>query len=204
MKILKIAVTGSAGSGKSLVCGRFKQMGIVCLDCDHIARQVVEPGMSGFVKIVELFGETVVREDGRLDRKELRSIIVSQPDMRKKMEDALHPRILGEMANQMEGARLEGERTIVVEVPLLFELGMEDQFDVTLAVKADDTDLVSRICHRDGVTKKDAQRMLDLQMSQENKAKKADHVIVNTGLESELFDSVDNIFEKIQKEFLTT
>ena len=58
--ILKIGVTGSAGSGKSLVCQRFEKIGLVTLDCDIIARQVVEPGEKGLEKLVELFGHKII------------------------------------------------------------------------------------------------------------------------------------------------
>jgi dephospho-CoA kinase len=204
MKILKIAVTGSAGSGKSLVCQRFGQIGLGTLDCDRIARQVVEPGTPGFDRIVELFGTGVVGTDGSLDRAGLRTIIMNDPGLRKKMENILHPLIKIKMLDQME---FEGGRSlkkaVAVEVPLLFETGMETLFDVCIVVTADDPDLVKRIVGRDRVTRVDAQKMLDLQMSQQEKMDRADHVIINRGTSSELFDSVDDLFDKIQKEFLT-
>lgn len=203
MKILRIAVTGSAGSGKSLVCQRFKEIGLVTLDCDVIARHVVEPGEEAFEKIVELFGQKVVRREGTLDRATLRNIIVNDVLLRQKMENILHPQIIKEMVFQIENAEAEDKKAVVVEVPLLFELGMEEQFDVTIAVMAKDMDLIKRISDRDNVTKKDAQKILDLQLSQEDKMTRADHVILNEGKRSELFESVDNLFKKIQKEFLT-
>ncbi len=204
MKNLRIAVTGSAGSGKSLVCQRFKAIGLVTLDCDVIARQIVEPGMPGFEKIVELFGQKVVGKQGILDRSKLRNIIVNNSSLRQKMENILHPQIIKEMVFQIENTELRDKNAVVVEVPLLFELGMEKQFDVTIAVAAQDMDLVKRISDRDNVGEKDAQKILDLQMSQQDKMARADYVIFNKGTRSELFDSVDNLFNKIQKEFLTT
>lgn len=204
MKILRIAVTGSAGSGKSLVCQRFKTIGLVTLDCDVIARQVVEPGMPGFEKIVEVFGQSVVQKQGTLDRTRLRNIIVDDAILRKKMEDILHPQILNEMVLQIENAMYKDKKAVAVEVPLLFELGMEKQFDVTIVVVAQDMDLVKRISKRDKVSKANAQKMLDLQMVQEDKMAMADHVVINKGTMAELFESVDNLFDKIQKEFLTT
>lgn len=204
MKNLRIAVTGSAGSGKSLVCQRFKEIGMVTLDCDIIARQIVEPGMPGFEKIIELFGQEVVGKQGTLDRAKLRNIIVNDSLLRQKVEDILHPQIIKEMIFQIENAEVEDKNAVVVEVPLLFELGMEKQFDVTIAVTAQDMDLIKRISDRDNVAKKDARKILDLQMSQEDKMTRADYVIFNKGSRSELFDSVDNLFNKIQKEFLTT
>jgi len=204
MKILRIAVTGSAGSGKSLVCQRFKTLGLVTLDCDVIARQIVEPGMPGFKKIVEVFGRSIVQKDGTLDRTRLRNVIVDDAILRKKVEDILHPQILREMVLQIENAVYKGKKAVAVEVPLLFELGMNEQFDVTIAVVAQDIDLVKRISKRDEVSNKNAQKMLNLQMAQEDKMAMADHVVINKGTMAELFESVDKLFDKIEKEFLTT
>ena len=204
MKILKIAVTGSAGSGKSLVCQRFKTLGLVTLDCDVIARQVVEPGMPGFKKIVEVFGRSIVQKDGTLDRTRLRNVIVDDAVLRKKVEDILHPQILRQMVLQIENAVYKGKKAVAVEVPLLFELGMNKQFDVTIAVVAQDIDLVKRISKRDEVSNKNAQKMLNLQMVQEDKMAMADHVVINKGTMAELFESVDKLFDKIEKEFLTS
>ena len=204
MKVLKIAVTGSAGSGKSLVCRRLAQIGVVTLDCDKIARQVVEPGTPGFDKVVELFGRTVVGKQGTLDRAKLRNRIVRDPRMRKRLEGILHPQIMKEMLVQMETAVYEAKKMVAVEVPLLFETGMDRLFDLTIVVMADEHDLITRISERDTVTQTDAQKMLDLQMSQQEKRQRADHVIINRGTMPELFDSVDDLFDRIQKEFLTT
>ena len=202
-KILKIAVTGSAGSGKSFVCNCFKTIGLVTLDCDVIARQVVEPGTTGFEEVVALFGQKVVNQQGSLDRARLRSIIIDNPGLRKKMENLLHPLINKEMVFQMENAEYKEKKAVAVEVPLLFECGLKEYFDTTITVISEDRDLVERICKRDSVKKRDALKMLDLQMSQQDKISMADHVIINKGDKSELFESVEYLFNKIQKEFLT-
>jgi len=203
MKILKIAVTGSAGSGKSLVCKRLKEIGLVTLDCDRIARQVVEPGEQGLKDIVQLLGRGVLSNTGGLDRPKLRNLILNDPDMRKKVEDLLHPKILEQMMIQISTAYYKDIKAVAVEVPLLFESGMDQFFDVTIAVVAKDQDLVKRITERDQVKESEAKKMLCLQMSQEEKTARADHIIFNSGTSAELFESVDNLFDNIQKEFLT-
>jgi dephospho-CoA kinase len=199
--ILKIAVTGSAGSGKSLVCQHFKTIGLVVLDCDVIAREVVEAGTVGFEKIIELFGQKIVDKNGMLDRAALRKIIIDNSIMRKKLETVLHPLINKEMVSQMENVEYKNKQAVAVEVPLLFELGMQHSFDATIAVVAEDMDLVKRICNRDNVNKQDALKMLNLQMSQKEKQKRADYTIVNKGDMSKVFKSVNNLFNIIQKEF---
>lgn len=202
--MIKIAVTGSAGSGKSQVCTCFEKLGLAVMDCDQISRDVVEPGETGFIKVVELFGRNVVQQDGTLDRAALRTRIVNNPDLRKKMEGILHPLILDEMIVKMNTAREKGFAAVVAEVPLLFESGMDRFFDVTIAVVGDWMKLAQRISERDGVAVEDALKMLDVQMPQDEKIKKADYVVENRGSLPELFESVGNLYEKIEKEFLTT
>ncbi len=174
------------------------------MDCDVIARQVVEPGEQGFVKVVELFGANVVQKDGTLDRAKLRTLIINDPDSRRQMEAILHPQILNRMMAQIQACRKKGFRMVVVEVPLLFESGMDQFFNVTIAVVGGDADLARRIAARDGVTVRQAKKMLSLQMPQAEKMKKADHVIENKASLTELFESVANLYGKFEKEFLTT
>jgi dephospho-CoA kinase len=202
--IVKIGITGSAGSGKSLVCSRLRQKGIVTLDCDQIARQVVEPGTQGFKKIAAQFRPEVAGKDGRLDRAVLRRMIINEPELKKKLENIVHPLVLEEMIFQMDNAECTSLPVVAVEVPLLFESGMDAYFDVTLAVVSEKDELVNRICERDGVNACDAMKMLGIQMSQKKKTALADHVIINTGTVPELFESVDYFLNKIKKEFLTT
>lgn len=203
MKILRIGVTGSAGSGKSLVCQGFKTLGLVTLDCDRIARQVVEPGQKAYAEVVACFGPGVVLEDASLDRAKLRNLMVNQPDLRKQLEGLLHPCILEEMVRQMETAVYGKEKACAVEVPLLFELGMEKKFDVTVVVVTGESSLLERISRRDKVDLDSAEKMLGLQMSQSEKMKRANHVIQNKGTPQELFESVERLYTQIKKEFLT-
>ena len=204
MEIVKVAITGSAGSGKSHVCKGFETLGAAVMDCDRIARDVVAPGTPGFKQVVALFGREVVQKDGTLDRAALRRLIINHRNLKDRMEGILHPLILDEMISRMETARQNGFKVVAAEVPLLFETGMDRFFDVTVVVLADTADLSRRISERDGVSFEDARKMLDLQMPQAEKRKKADHVIENRAGLAELFDLVANIYEKIEKEFLTT
>ncbi len=201
--ILKIGVTGSAGSGKSLVCQAFKQLGLVTLDCDRIARQVVEPGQKAYNKVVSIFGTDVVAGDNGLDRAKLRKIIVNHPDLRKQLEGVLHPIIIEEMVRQMETADYQSQSACAVEVPLLFELGMEAYFDVIVAVATEETDLIERICARDNVDEDAAKKMLALQMNQDEKIKRADYVIYNQGRADYVFSAVSSLYEKLVKQRLT-
>ena len=115
-----------------------------------------------------------------------------------------NPLILEEMKIQMLAAQKKGFKAVAVEVPLLFESGMDKIFDTAVAVVGSQEDLVKRISSRDHVDPEDAEKMIKLQMSQEDKIKRADYVIENKGSLAELFESVEYLYRKIVKEFLTT
>jgi dephospho-CoA kinase len=201
--ILKIGVTGSAGSGKSMVCQGFKRLGLVTFDCDVIARQVVEPGQKAYAKVIALFGSEVVKPDKTLDRELMRNMVVQRPDLRRQLEGLLHPLIIEKMVLDMKTAVYDREPACAVEVPLLFELKMGNKFDVTVVVVAGQSVLSERIAKRDKVSLASAVKLLDLQMAQSEKIIQADHVIENLGNPGELFESVEKLYFKIKKEFLT-
>jgi len=202
--IVKIAVTGSAGSGKSLVLKAFSSLGLVTMDCDRIARQVVAPGHEGYTGVVRLFGQQVVRSDNTLDRAKMRRLMVDRPDLRTQLEALLHPLIFKALFRQMADADYGPEKACAAEVPLLFETNMQKKFDAVLVVTAPDDMLAQRVAERDGVEFADARKMLSLQMKQEKKIALSDYVIHNHGKPGEVFESVANLYAEIKKEFLTT
>ncbi len=201
--MLKIGVTGSAGSGKSLVCEGFRRIGLVTLDCDEIARQVVEPGRAAYDLVVKAFGSKVVAPDGTLDRPALRHMIVATKGSREKLESILHPVIISETVRLMDEAVHSKQKSCAVEVPLLFELGMENLFDVVVVVTASDSTLVDRISCRDGVDRESAQKLLAIQMPQSEKIQKADYVIENRGEPGAVFKSVNVLYRKLVNQRLT-
>ncbi|MCK5310857.1 MAG: dephospho-CoA kinase [Desulfobacteraceae bacterium] len=203
MSIFKIAVTGSAGSGKSLVCSCFAELGLKTIDCDQIAREVVKPGMQAYNDIVDFFGREILLSDDSLDRLKLRKIISSNEKMRHGLEDIMHPAILNSLFLKIKKAQAEGKNSVIVEIPLLFELNLTDKFDFIITVAGKEDDLVERIIKRDNVSKKDAQDILTIQLSQKEKVERSDFVIRNTSGINELEASVDMLYQKIKKEYLT-
>jgi dephospho-CoA kinase len=203
MSIFKIAVTGSAGSGKSLVCKNFIELGLTGFDCDQIAREVVEPGMQAYNEIVDLFGQKIVAKDKSLNRPALRKIIANNDKLRKSLEDIIHPAILNNLFFKIDKTEARGEKIVVVEIPLLFELGLKDRFDYIVTVAGDEEDLIARIMNRDNVSTQDAKDILNIQFSQKEKIEESDHVIWNTAGASDVKGAVDRLYQKIQKEYLT-
>ncbi len=203
MSIFKIAVTGSAGSGKSIVCKRFIELGLIIFDCDKIARQVVEPGEQACKDIIKFFGKGVSFSDNSLNRPELRKIISQDVKKRKTLESIVHPAIFKKLFSEIEKIESKGVQSVVVEVPLLFESNIETKFNYIITVAGHNEELVTRIMKRDLVSQKEAKNILKIQLSQKEKIERSDSVIWNISGIDELQSSVDLLFKKIKKEYLT-
>ncbi len=194
---LTVAVTGSAGSGKSFVCGQLARKGGELIDADQVARDVVKPGTEGLGKIVDYFGKSVLTGDGILDRAALRRRIVSNARERRALEAMLHPVIITEMEARIKAAHDAGHALVVAEVPLLFELDMASKFDKVVLVKADRDVKITRLIKRDHVSRADAKRLLNIQIQDDEKEKQSDFVIENNGSKDELIKNVDRLYEMI-------
>lgn len=199
MSTVKIAVTGGAGSGKTCVCKRFEELGLKVVSSDVLARDVVVPGSAAYGEIVRYFGERVLKKDGNLNRRLLRRIIVQDAAARKSLESFIHPEIIKRIGFEVAAAEKEGLSAVVVEVPLLFELGMQDEFDHVVVVSTDSETRIRRLMNRDHISREEAQALLDVQMPDEEKTKRTNFVIRNNGSLGAMIRSVDRFYEKLCK-----
>ncbi len=198
-KILKIAVTGGAGSGKTSVCSRLKELGVKVISADEMAREAVVPGSEALKKIIRFFGEKVVLPDGTLNRKVMRQIITGNNDARVTLERFLHDEITKLVHKNVVGAEKEGCLIVVIEVPLLFELDIKDEYDWVVFVSADKEIRVKRLMERDGTSRDSAQNLINVQIPDEEKVGRADYVVQNEGTMEQLLESVDVLFENLTK-----
>jgi dephospho-CoA kinase len=196
-KILKVAVTGGAGSGKTSVCKRLKELGVKVISADELAREAVAPGSTAFKKIVHYFGKTVLLSDGTLNRKKLRRMITDDDDARLAMERFIHHEIEKLILKNVVCAEKEGCRMVVIEVPLLFELGMKEKFDWVVVVSTDKELRVKRLMARDQTSRDEAMGLIDVQMPEKEKIDRADYVVRNEGSMEKLVESVDILFNNL-------
>jgi dephospho-CoA kinase len=197
--ILKVAVTGCAASGKTSVCQRLAELGARVISADVLARQAVEPGSAAFKNIIDHFGQGVLTPEGVLDRKMLRRIVFENDKARKTLEQFVHPEVIRLMRTEMNKAEKEGEWIIVVEVPLLFESGLEDLFDVTVNVSVPHELQIQRLMERDKVPINEARALLKTQMPDHEKSKYASAVLKNTGSIEQMKKSVDIFYDNFSK-----
>ncbi|RJR50174.1 MAG: dephospho-CoA kinase [Desulfobacteraceae bacterium] len=196
-----IAVTGGIASGKSTVSRMLEQMGAPLIDLDVLARHVVEPGKHAWKEIVDYFGEGVLLQDGRIDRKKLSNIVFRDQEKRKKLESLTHPRILDEMYRQVdEIASRDPNAIIQVGIPLLFELNLQYRFHKTLLVYARREVQQKRLMERDGISESSADDILDSQMPIDEKFDRADFVIRNEGTVEETREQVEALWIQLKEE----
>lgn len=176
---MRIGLTGTIGSGKSLVADTLEDLGAVVIDTDQVARDVVMPGTPGLRAIVDAWGEQVLQPDGTLDRQKLADIVFVDDAQRQKLNGILHPLIGQETARRMASA--PPDRHIVLAVPLLFESGFDKLVQSTWTVAADEKILVQRIIARDRVSEEHALQRIRSQMPQKDKIERSNVVIYNNG-----------------------
>lgn len=195
-KIKKVAVTGGAGSGKTIVCSRFQELGLRVINFDTLAREVVSPDSTAYKKIINFFGKKVLNDDATLNRRMIRRMIIHDEALRKALEQFTHPEIIKLMKSQITAAEKDANFVVVAEVPLLFEFDMESWFDEIILVTAKRELRIKRLMDRDYISRSDAQNLLNIQMADEEKVGHADFVLQNNGSVKQLINSVDVLCKK--------
>ncbi len=179
---MKIAVTGGIATGKSTVSKLLATcLKTSALNADLICRDLMNKGQPGWHGIYQTWGERFMDAEGRIERRLLRETIFAEKTIRLELERILHPLVRAEIGKSVLEKMITGE-DLLVEVPLLFEVGWQGDFDWIVTVFATEITCVQRIISRDKVTEPDARSILAAQMPVGCKALLADSVIDNSGL----------------------
>ncbi len=195
MKI--IALTGGIGTGKSTVSNLFKEKGVTVVDLDQLVRDLQKPGKDVYNRIVETFGKTILTEDGEIDRKKLGEIVFADPVKREKLNKIVHPKVLSELKDRLFKLEKKGEKLIVVEIPLLYELGLQKLFDAVILVYAPEDVQLKRIMTRDSLSEQEAINRINSQISIEEKRKRAKYIIDNSGSLENTRQQFDVLFKEL-------
>src|SRR5699024_3100953 len=191
-----IGLTGSIATGKSTIAKMFKELNIDVIDADLIAREVVEVDQPAYLEIIQEFGEEILYENKELNRKALGNIVFKDGEKRKKLNSIIHPAIRKEMLSQREALVKLKREAIVMDIPLLFESGLEDYVDKILVAYITETTQLERLIARDKSTKEEDISRIKSQISIEEKKKKADAIIDNNGTCDDSYKQLLNILEK--------
>lgn len=194
--MLSVALTGNAASGKSTVAGLFEDWGATVISADAIVRELQAPGTPLLDAIVADFGPGILQPDGSLDRIALRHRIFSDEEARMRLNALVHPAVETERQHRTREAAAAGADVVVTEVPLLFETGLDAQFDVIVLVESPRAHRLARLRARgldDGI----AEGLLRAQDASPGRARASHHVIVNDGSLAHLRMAARRVWEAL-------
>ena len=172
-----IGLTGGIGCGKTEASQYLESLGAAHLDADVISRSLTAENGEALGEIRRVFGDGAFREDGSLDRGKLAKLVFSNEPARRALEAIMHPLVQRDMLIAMDEAARQGVSVVILDVPLLFETGMDALCDETWALYVPRERQVDRIVARDGLSPEDAQARIDSQMPVEARNARATHVI---------------------------
>lgn len=191
--MLIIGLTGGMGSGKSTTAHYFSKLGIEVLDTDKVAHLITEPDQPALKEIIKHFGEEFINEDGQLNRKKLRTNILSNLNEKKWLESLLHPLILKEIKEQLK--KVKSPYCLVV-IPLLFEVHLENFVDRVLVIDTSEENQMKRTFARGDWAKEEIEIMMHCQVTRSERTVRADDMINNDGSLEELEKQVQMLHQK--------
>jgi len=196
-----VGLTGGLGAGKTTIASLFQGCGAKIIDADQLARDVVKPGKIAWKKIKNQFGPDVFHADKTLNRQALAQVVFHDPAKLKILQDIIHPRVAHEQATRTKAIGKDNPQAVVIyDAALLIEAGAHRRMDHVIVVKADRSTQISRVCHRDGLTKAEALRRIRQQMPLRQKLQYADTVLDGTWSRPRLRLVVQSLYRIYQKE----
>ena len=195
---LKVALTGGIASGKSQVSALLEKHGCFIIDLDVISREVVEPGTAGLNELIENFGNSILSNDGTLNRKYLRVQLFKKGRNRALIEQVLHPKILQKMKAAMDACT---QGIVIVVVPLLVEKKLWKPFDRAIVVDCEVDNQINRLMTRENIDQSKAKAMLLAQASRKQRLQLNNHlptdIIGNNAKIVDLDEKVANLYQKL-------
>ena len=188
--MLKVALTGGIGSGKSAVGDLLQELGAYIIDSDQLARSVIERGQPGYESVVTHFGDEILTA-GEIDRAKLAAAVFKDETKRKLLESIIHPLVRLAAAEQMKN--LPADAVFVNEIPLLFETDGAGRFDFVISVQADEDKRRERLRAR-GMKDYEISQRISAQATDEQRASISDVVLDNNGDLEQLAQAVQKLW----------
>ena len=196
--MLHVGLTGNIASGKSYASMKFAELGAYVIDADRIVHELLSRGTETQKKVIEAFGNEILRDDGSVDRKLLGNIIFCDPEKRILLNSLTHPAIGEEIRERI----LAMEKTstggiIIVEAALMVETGSYNKYHRLIVISCDPALQVSRLMDRDDLTFEEAEDRIRSQMPIEEKLKLADYTIDTSGTLIQTQVQVESIYRDL-------
>lgn len=204
--MLKVGLTGSIASGKSVVGEMFAALGAQVIQADEISHQLMQPGEAVYQEVVRHFGREILNSDGSVNRSRLAELAFgTEPSRVQELNHIVHPAVIRRQREWMEQVRQRDPHSVaMVEAALILEASMAESLDRLVVVTCRPEQRIERWARRLKVDQETARRevarRMAAQLPDEEKIKAADYVIDNSGSLDETRRQVEEVFGKLQRE----
>jgi dephospho-CoA kinase len=197
--LTKVSLTGGIATGKSTVSHRWQQAGAAVVDSDELAHRTLDPDTPTWEAVVRTFGKDILNADRTVNRPKLAEIVFGDEQKRLALNAIVHPAVLGMWEHELAKLAREGETQVaVVSVPLLYEVGLEKQFDCIVVVGCAEQTQLARLAAK-GMSEAQARARIRAQWPLQQKMDRADLVIWNDGSLEVLDRQADIIWATIKE-----
>ena len=195
-----IGLTGGIGSGKSTVARFLTELGAVIIDADKVGREALKPDTELWRRVVATFGTEIARPNGDIDRRKLGKIVFGNPEALARLNQIMHPAMCALVKAEIEEYRRQGIKVVVLEAPLLLEVGrpsLVDEVDEVWVTVAPESAVLRRLERKLGLSEQESLARIRSQLSSEARIKHAD-VVIDTDCDlNELKGRVKGLWQKL-------
>ena len=195
-----VGLTGGIAAGKSTVAEHWQRLGATHIDADELAREAVAPGTQALAQIRETFGDSVITQDGSLDRPALGKIVFTDSSKRAELEGIVHPAVQALAKQKLEDLTktLPATAIVVYNIPLLVETSSALPFDAVVTVEAPREKQVERMVKHRGWSRDEAERRIDAQATPIERAARADHILSSNQDLALLLRDAEQLFHEFE------
>jgi dephospho-CoA kinase len=195
-----IGLTGGIGSGKSTVSRFLEELGAVTIDADKVGHEAFKPGTETWREVVAAFGKEILNPDGEIDRQKLGKIVFSDSQALARLNQIVHPRIYALVKAKIEDYRWWGVGVVVLEAPLLLEVGrpsLADEVDEVWVTVAPEAVVLKRLEKKTGLSQAQSRARIRSQLPSKERLKHADVVIDTDCRLDELKARVEKLWRRL-------
>ena len=197
-KLIQAGLTGGIASGKTTAAATLAALGAHVIDTDELARRALDPGMPAFEVAVRAFGRQILKPDGAIDRERLGDIVFADAQQRQRLNAIVHPEVRAAWQGELiELKRAGWHGIVVVVIPLLYEVGVQDWFDAVIVVGCDEATQQQRLRAR-GLTEAQAVARIRAQLLMASKMERADFVVWNECPLAALEEQMTRVWRRLE------
>jgi len=197
--LTRVGLTGGIAAGKSAVAELWRERGAVVIDADELARRALTPGTPTYFAVVQTFGPGIVKPDGAINRAALGEMVFGNEEHRRRLNELVHP-VVRQKRQETIAALQQGAAVAVEVIPLLFEVGEENEFDCIVTVACSEATQLARLAAK-GFSESQARARIAAQWPMARKMERADYVIWNDGSRRVLAEQADIVWRNIQESY---